>query len=161
MQMKNHYLNIYLVLFLASILIPGCKENPVANNKITQLELLGKEVHSLINLHRTSVGLTELEWSDIIAAECITHSIDMARNGTIDHNGFYERIDRIKEKITVNWAGENVALNWSTQAAVTSWLNSPGHKNNIESNSNLTGVGIAFDSDSAMYLTQIFVKSSD
>jgi uncharacterized protein YkwD len=84
----------------------------------------------------------------------------MANSKTINHDGFYERIDRIKEKIPLNWAGENVALNWSVQAAVTSWLNSPGHKSNIESNSNLTGVGVAFDSDSAMYLTQIFVKGS-
>jgi uncharacterized protein YkwD len=110
-------------------------------------------------VHRVSIGLSELEWSEIVAAECRTHSSNLANIGTINHDGFYERIDRIKQNISLNWAGENVALNWSTKAAVTSWLNSPGHKSNIESNSNLTGVGIAFDADSAMYLTQIFIRS--
>jgi uncharacterized protein YkwD len=150
-----------LILLFAFLLLNCSQENPVSNNKTNYLDDLGKEVHRLVNLHRSSIGLLELEWSEIIAAECKTHSIDMANSKTINHDGFYERIDRIKEKIPLNWAGENVALNWSVQAAVTSWLNSPGHKNNIESNANLTGVGVAFDSDSAIYFTQIFVKSSN
>lgn len=156
MDQKNQITS--LVLFIVLLFLTACKENPVSNNETSYVENLEKDVHRFVNLHRTSMGLSELEWNEVIAAECRTHSIDMANNGTINHDGFYERIDRIKEKIPVNWAGENVALNWSTQAAVTSWLNSPGHKSNIESNSNLTGVGIAFDADSAMYLTQIFVR---
>ena len=159
--MKNPFIKLWLVFLLTLIALISCENNPVSNNKTNYLEDLGKEVHRLVNLHRASIGLPELEWSEIIAAECRTHSIDMADSKTINHDGFYERIDRIKEKIPLNWAGENVALNWSAQAAVTSWLNSPGHKSNIESNSNLTGVGVAFDSDSAMYLTQIFIKSSN
>ena len=49
----------------------------------------------------------------------------------------------------------------NAQGAVTAWLNSPGHKSNIESNSNLTGVGVAFDEDSTMYFTQIFIRSTE
>ena len=45
------------------------------------------------------------------------------------------------------------------KAVVTAWLNSPGHKSNIESNSNLTGVGVAFDGGT-IYFTQIFIRSS-
>ncbi len=149
------------ILLIAIILLSCNSQNPVSTNEVNNLESLEKEVHQLINLHRASIGLSELNWSEIVAAECRTHSSSLANSGTINHDGFYERIDRIKEKISVSWAGENVAQNWSTQSAVTSWLNSPGHKSNIESNSNLTGVGIAFDADSAMYLTQIFIRSSE
>jgi uncharacterized protein YkwD len=159
--MNNSSFKLWLVFLLTLVPLISCENNPVSNNKINFLNDLGKEVHQLINVHRVSIGLSELEWSEIIAAECRTHSIDMANSKIINHDGFYERIDRIKEKIPLNWAGENVALNWSTQAAVTSWLNSPGHKSNIESNSNLTGVGVAFDADSAMYLTQIFVRRNE
>ncbi len=159
--MKNPFLKLRLVFLLTLIPLISCENNPVSNNKTNYLDDLGKEVHRLVNLHRASIGLPDLEWSEIISAECRIHSIDMSNTGNINHDGFYERIDRIKEKIPLNWAGENVALNWNAQAAVTSWLNSPGHKSNIESNSNLTGVGVAFDSDSAMYLTQIFIKSSN
>jgi len=159
--MKNLFIKLLLIFLLAFISLISCENNLVSDNKTNYSDELGKEVHRLVNLHRVSIGLPELEWNEIIAAECRIHSTDMSNMRTINHDGFYERIDRIKEKIPLNWAGENVAFNWSAQAAVTSWLNSPGHKSNIESNSNLTGVGVVFDSDSAMYFTQIFVKSSD
>jgi uncharacterized protein YkwD len=159
--MKNPFLILSLVFFVIFFPLISCENNPLSNNKTNYSDELGKKVHRLVNIHRTSIGLPELEWSEIIAAECRTHSTNIANTGTINHDGFYERIDRIKEKIPVSWAGENVAQNWSTQGAVTSWLNSPGHRKNIESNSNLTGVGIAFDEDSAMYLTQIFIRSSE
>ena len=156
--MKSKLLATSLFLFFS---LSNCNDNPASSNETNYLDDLGKEVHRLINLHRTSIGLEALEWSEIIATECKAHSIDMANARTINHDGFYERADRIKEKIPLSWAGENVALNWSAQSAVTSWLNSPGHKSNIESNSNLTGVGVAVDADSALYLTQIFVMSSN
>lgn len=159
--MKNPFLILSLFFFVTFIPLISCGNNPVSDNKTNYSDELGKEVHRLVNIHRISIGLPELEWSEIIAAECKTHSSNIASTGTINHDGFYERIDRIKEKIPVSWAGENVAQNWSTQAAVTSWLNSPGHKSNIESNSNLSAVGIAFDEDSAMYLTQIFIRSGE
>ncbi len=107
------------------------------------------------------MGLTALEWNDIIAEQCRSHSIILANAHTINHDGFNERINKIGETIPWSWAGENVAYNYSAQGAVTAWLNSPGHKSNIESNSNLTGVGVAFDEDSVMYFTQIFIRSSN
>jgi uncharacterized protein YkwD len=159
--MKNFQFITLLITLSVLHIITGCKENPASSIGSGHKYELEKEVHRLINLHRTGIGLPELEWSEIIAEECRLHSIGMADSQNINHNGFYERIDRIKENISLGWAGENVAFNWSPQSAVTSWLDSPGHRNNIESNSNLTGVGVAFDTDSAMYFTQIFVRSSE
>jgi uncharacterized protein YkwD len=85
----------------------------------------------------------------------------MANAHTINHDGFNERVNKIGETISWSWAGENVAYNYSAQSVVTAWLNSPGHKSNIESNSNLTGVGVAFDEDSVMYFTQIFIRGNN
>jgi uncharacterized protein YkwD len=159
--MSRQNLKNSLALFIALLLLAACKGNPVSNNETSYTGNLAKEVHRLINLHRTSIGLEELEWNETIAAECRIHSINMAGIRAINHDRFNEIINKIGVTISLNWASENVALNWSSQAAVTSWLNSPGHKSNIESNSNLTGVGVAFDVDSAMYFTQIFVRSSE
>ena len=106
------------------------------------------------------MGLSALEWNDIIANECRQHSEEMANAHTINHDGFNERINKIGETISWSWAGENVAYNYSAQGAVTAWLNSPGHKSNIESNSNLTGVGVAYDGDT-IYFTQIFIRSNN
>jgi uncharacterized protein YkwD len=158
--MKCLLVKLWFLFPLALIPSVSCENNPTSSLDNNHLNDLAKEVHKLVNLHRTSMGLPQLEWSEIVAEECRAHSDDMANSGTINHDGFHERIDRIKEKVSLKWAGENVALNWSTNAAVESWLNSPGHKSNIESNSDLTGVGVAFDENSAMYFTQIFVTTS-
>jgi uncharacterized protein YkwD len=159
--MKNHFLKLAITIFLLLILSISCEDNPVSNNENNPSNSIEQEVHLLINEHRVSIGLAELEWNETIAAECRNHSIDMANAHTINHDGFYDRVNKIKETIPWSWAGENVAYNYSAQGAVTAWLNSPGHKSNIESNSNLTGVGVAFDEDSVMYFTQIFIKSSE
>ena len=159
--MKKLFLKLSLIFLLALFPISGCEDDPVSNNENYHSNSIEEEVHRLINLHRTGIGLSPLEWNDVIAEQCRNHSIDMANAHTINHDGFNERINKIGETIPWNWAGENVAYNYSAQSAVTAWLNSPGHKSNIESNSNLTGVGVAFNEDSVMYFTQIFIRSSN
>ena len=160
-MMKKTFLIIIYLLFLASFLSTGCKDDPVSTNESNPSNSIEQEVHLLINEHRVSIGLAELEWNETIAEQCRNHSIEMANAHTINHDGFNERINNIRETIPWSWAGENVAYHFSAQGAVTAWLNSPGHKSNIESNSNLTGVGVAFDEDSVMYFTQIFIRSSN
>ena len=161
--MKNSFLK-YSVLFLLSIFfIVSCEDDSVTtdNQSGTPSNSVEAEVHRLVNLHRTGMGLPALEWNEIIANECRQHSQEMANAHTINHDGFNERIRKIGETISWGWAGENVAYNYSAESVVTAWLNSPGHKSNIESNSNLTGVGVAFDEDSVIYFTQIFIRSSN
>ena len=161
--MKNSFLKYSALLFLIIFSIIGCEDDSITannNNNGTPSNSIEAEVHRLVNLHRTGMGLPALEWNDIIANECRQHSQEMANAHTINHDGFNERINKIGETISWSWAGENVAYNYSAQGAVTAWLNSPGHKSNIESNSNLTGVGVAFDEDSVMYFTQIFIRSN-
>ena len=151
--MKKSPLKFSFIFFLIFIYSVGCEDDPITaykNNNGTPSNNVEAEVHRLINLHRTGMGLTALEWNDVIANECRLHSEEMADSHTINHDGFYDRVNKIKETIPWSWAGENVAYNYSAQGAVTAWLNSPGHKSNIESNSNLTGVGVAFDEDSRM-----------
>ena len=161
--MKNKSLKSFSLLLLVLFLTFACEDNPVTsnNNNGTPSNNVEAEVHRLINLHRTGIGLPALEWNNVIANECRQHSQDMANAHTINHDGFNERINKIGEAISWSWAGENVAYNYSAQSVVTAWLNSPGHKSNIESNSDLTGVGVAFDEDSVMYFTQIFIRSSN
>jgi len=156
---KKQNLKVLIIFLTALIFLISCEEDSVSPNKENPSNSIEKEVHQLINAHRTGMGLDPLEWNETIATECRTHSREMANAHTINHDGFNERINKIGETISWSWAGENVAYNYSAEAVVIAWLNSPGHKSNIESNSNLTGVGVAFDEDSVMYFTQIFIKS--
>jgi uncharacterized protein YkwD len=159
--MSYSFIKLALTIFLLLIFSTSCKDDSVSSTENNPSNSVEAEVHRLINLHRAGIGLAELEWNDVIAEQCRNHSIEMANAHTINHDGFNDRINKIGETITWNWAGENVAYNYSAQGAVTAWLNSPGHKSNIESNSNLTGVGVAFDKDSVMYFTQIFIRSNN
>ncbi len=160
--MTKQKLKVFIIFLTASILLIGCESDPVtSNNSGNPSNSIEKEVHQLINAHRTGIGLMSFEWNETIATECRNHSIEMANARTINHDGFNERINKIGETISWNWAGENVAYNYSAEAVVIAWLNSPGHKSNIESNSNLTGVGVAFDEDSTIYFTQIFIRSTE
>jgi len=161
--MKNKLLNFSFLLLFILFFTFSCEDDPIRSinsNSGTPSDTVEAAVHRLVNEHRTGMGLPALEWNEIIANECRQHSEEMANAHTINHDGFNERINKIGETISWNWAGENVAYNYSAEAVVIAWLNSPGHKNNIESNSNLTGVGVAYDG-STIYFTQIFIRSSD
>lgn len=162
--MKNRLLKISVLLIAIISFAFSCEDDPVTNynnnNNGTPSDSVEAKVHQLVNEHRTGMGLAALQWNETIAIECRIHSEEMANTNSLNHNGFNERINKIGETISWSWAGENVAYNYSVQGAVTAWLNSPGHKSNIESNSNLTGVGVAYDGNT-IYFTQIFIRSSN
>lgn len=162
--MKNKILKITFLLFVTVFFAFSCEDDPVASNNNTingtPSDSVEVEVHRLVNEHRIGMGLSALEWNEIIANECRQHSQEMSSTHSLNHDGFNERINKIGETISWNWAGENVAYNYSAEAVVIAWLNSPGHKSNIESNSNLTGVGVAYDG-STIYFTQIFIRSNN
>jgi len=162
--MKNRILKITLLLFIAAFFSFSCEDDPVAsndnNNYSTPSDSVEAKVYQLVNEHRTGMGLAALEWNETIALECRQHSQDMASTNSLNHDGFVERVNKIGETISWSWAGENVAYNYSAEAVVLAWLNSPGHKSNIESNSNLTGVGVAYDGGT-IYFTQIFIRSME
>ncbi len=160
--MKIAFLKYSALFFLINFFIIGCEDDPATSNinNSSPADSVEAEVHRLVNEHRIGMGLSALEWNDIIANECRQHSEEMANAHTINHDGFNERINKIGETIPWSWAGENVAYNYSAQGAVTAWLNSPGHKSNIESNSNFTGVGVAYDGGT-IYFTQIFIRSNN
>jgi uncharacterized protein YkwD len=65
--------------------------------------------------------------------------------------------------IPLSGIAENVGINdyppsGTVRAAVSGWLGSRGHRENIEGRYDLTGVGIVRDAQGAYYYTQIFVR---
>jgi len=135
----------------------GENESPYAD--------LEQATFNSINAHRASIGLSKLNWSGVMADQARDHSEAMA-DGRVNfsHDGFNDRVDAIKKEISIGGAGENVAMNWGSAdpvgVAVSGWLNSTGHRNNIEGDYDLTGVGVAKNEDGKYYLTQIFAKSA-
>lgn len=117
---------------------------------------------TLINNHRKSIGLKTLVLNLDLVDIVTDHSEDMATGAVpFGHTGFSTRCTNSRAVLGGgNWCGENVAMGQKTpQAAFSSWMNSPGHRANIEqSRATHTGFGYAKSSGGAYYWTQIFIE---
>ncbi len=104
------------------------------------------EVIALINQARIENGLSPLSVDELLQATAQTKAKDMVDNNYFSHTSpTYGSPFQMMQNAGVLYktAGENIAGNSSIQAAVTSWLNSPSHKENILSNAyNYLGVGV-------------------
>ena len=107
-----------------------------------------KEFISLLNAHRVSVGCAPLEWEGRVADVAEAHSEDMVTRDFFSHTNpdGDSPWDRLNDAgISFRLAAENIAWGYtSAEAVLTGWLESPGHRANIE-NCALThhGVGLA------------------
>ena len=136
----------------------GAPESPSAAKT---LEL---RTFQLVNEHRRSLGLAPLAYDTRIAAIARLHSENMA-DGRISpgHEGFEERERQISKTIPLRGMAENVGVNdyprsKTVRAAVSGWLGSRGHRENIEGRYDTAGVGIARNARGTWYFTQIFVR---
>ena len=126
------------------------------------LRAIERAVYNQINEYRESQGLNPLTLNDNISGQARFHSQNMADGDVLfSHNGFEQRIEAIATVISYQGAAENVAFNQGypdpAARAVQSWLNSPGHLQNIQGDFDLTGVGVAQNPQGEYYFTQIFV----
>jgi uncharacterized protein YkwD len=122
---------------------------------------MSTEILRLVNQHRRAIGRPPLEANSFMSSVALEHSRDML-SGKIPfgHDGFHDRIDRIRKKIgPMHVAAENVASGpMSAREVVAGWLHSPGHRRNIEGDFKFTGIGLAFGRDGNIFFTQIFAK---
>jgi len=115
---------------------------------------------TLINDYRTSIGLNALETINHISYKSEEHNEYMIANKVVNHDFFQERSQNIIHVLGAVKVNENVAYNYVTaEAALNAWLNSPGHKANIEGAFTHFGISITADPETGKkYYTNIFVK---
>lgn len=124
---------------------------------------LEQAVLTQINQYRASRKLPPLALDARISEQARMHSQSMASGRTpFSHNGFQQRVQAIARTIPYSRAAENVAYNQGysdpVRQAVQGWLQSTGHRQNIEGTFDLTGVGIAQNAKGEYYFTQIFIR---
>ena len=108
------------------------------------------QVLSLVNQHRASLGLGQLSSDAALSRSAVWKSMNMAGLNYFDHNddpigrSVGQRLADCGWPSNLGW-GENIAYGYGTPDQVMSgWLNSPGHKANIENPSfTSSGVGVA------------------
>ena len=117
------------------------------------------ETMKLINDYRVSIGLNALERINHISYKCQEHNKYMIANNAVDHNDFVARSENIMQVLGAKKVGENVAYNYKTsQAVVQGWLESAGHKENIEGDYTHFGLAVTTDAAGRKYYTNIFAK---
>lgn len=115
-----------------------------------------------INTYRSKNGLPPLTMNKLISKEAENHSHNMATNQIpFSHDGFKNRMQQLFACFKqANAIAENIAYVYTdTKSVVNVWINSPGHRKNIEGNYNLTGIGIAHSKDGKIFVTQIFLHN--
>ncbi|MGH1339132.1 MAG: CAP domain-containing protein [Aureispira sp.] len=113
-----------------------------------------------INQHRAQQYLPLLQINPHIQVAATQHAQDMADGRqSFGHEGFQERARVLLHKLSGTSVAENVALgSANAERIVQTWLESSGHRNNIEGDFDWTGIGIALSSDQQYYYCQIFIK---
>ena len=117
------------------------------------------EAMQIINEYRLSVGLNALQQINHISYKSEEHDNYMITNNVVNHNNFVSRSENLISVLGAKRVGENVAYNYNTpKAAVTAWLNSPSHKENIVGDYTHFGIAIKTNADGKKYYTNIFAK---
>ena len=147
------------LLVALSVLFASCDtSNSSTTPKMENLSF-SLEVFEEINTYRVSQSLAPLSWDSTIAQVAFTHSENMA-TGTVPfgHEGFNDRYAELTALIGITAIAENVALGQQTaKQVVEGWINSDGHRKNIEGNYTKSGIGIVYKGSSPYY-TQIFTN---
>ncbi len=134
-------------------------EAPTSN----EFAAMEQAVHQQVNQYRQSLNLSPLSLDSRISQQARLHSQAMAKGQVpFSHNGFEGRVKAIGQSIPFRTAAENVAYNMGysdpVRQAVQGWIESPGHRKNMEGKFDLTGIGVTKNAKGEYYLTQLFFK---
>lgn len=165
--MRKLYLLLALILFNLSLMSCSAEDDneildqssSTENIKINYVQM-DYEIVELINAHRISIGLNTINLLDPASKEAISHNQYMIEQGRISHDNFGSRAQVLMNEANAKKVSENVGYGYSSaQAVVEAWLNSEGHKKNIE-DAAITHIGISSktNSEGKYYYTNIFVK---
>ena len=135
--MRKGDITVALLLGVAlTACVPAGAPVPSAQQPATSIAEEVQQLATLINNHRKAIGCRTLAWNAVLTSVAQAHSDDMVRRNYFTHN--------TPEGVTpgqrmqaagIHWTreAENIAAGQATARAVyAAWMNSPGHRENIE-----------------------------
>ena len=156
-----------LLLVLLSISLVSCSKEEMASDEnnntpvnvtyaYSQEEL---QLFNIINDYRASKGLNRLDKIDYMSVKSEEHDHYMISKGGVSHDYFQDRYEALVKNLGAVNVSENVAYNYSTpQGVFNAWLNSAGHKANIEGDFTHIGIATRTNSEGKKFYTNLFMK---
>lgn len=149
------------------------KNQDFTGAKANELE---RQIFDMTNAFRAQHGVSELRWSDDVAAVARSHAKDMAANSYFNHQNLEGKkvgntqnsdgtltIGRLESAGLIYFAcGENIDAGYYTaEAAVDGWINSTkGHRDNLlAADFRYLGVGAAYNENDSMGYKTRFVQN--
>ncbi len=160
--MKTFYSKTWFVFACFTVLFFNIScSNDDDSLDIEQQEALSiaEEILQLVNTHRASINKEPLAINDLATKLAEEHTRYMIAQNDISHDDFDKRSDRLIKEEKAFRTGENVAYGQqSAKAVMEAWINSSGHRANIEGDFTHIGIGVIKNSSGVYYFTQIFLK---
>ena len=154
-------LPIVLVLSMSSC-SKDSSETTTESKVVTVYNYTEDEVklEDLINEYRVANGLNALQIVNHISFKSEEHNEYMIEKNVVNHDYFEARSNNIIQVLGADKVGENIAYNFSTpNSALHAWLNSPGHKANLEGDYTHFGISITINPTTGKkYYTNMFMK---
>jgi len=160
--------SIFKLLFVAFLLTfsVSCSTDNIddveATNQniiIPEAKTIEIEIMEIINSHRISLGLNSLNANGMIKGQAYSHSDYMVVNNNVSHDNFYQRKAYLVNNDGAQVVSENVAYGFtSAQSVVNAWLNSEGHRENLEGDFTEFDISAEQNDQGKWYFTNIFIK---
>jgi uncharacterized protein YkwD len=127
---------------------------------------LAAQTVDLVNAHRATLGLSQLAVGSALQASAVWKARHMAKYSYMAHDDPAPPVSRSAGErmaacgVTGSW-GENIAAGFPSPASVVNgWLNSPGHRANIENPNFVSmGSGAAASASGQLYWAHAFSSS--
>ncbi|SDS28700.1 Cysteine-rich secretory protein family protein [Formosa sp. Hel1_31_208] len=155
------------IMVLVALLTFSCSTEKFPDETINSMSLpsapsakaIEIEILELINAHRITEGLTPLNNHDVIKSVAFTHTDYMVEVDNVSHDNFFQRKNSLIENTSAINVSENVAYAFSSaESVVNAWLNSDGHRENIEGDYTDFDVSAEQNAEGKWYFTNIFIK---
>lgn len=160
--MKTYALKTWSILLCFAVLTGAvsCSKDDSAEAIEKQEALtVSEEILLLVNAHRSSLGKEPLATNNLATRLSEAHTRYMIAQNDISHDNFDDRADRLFNEENAKSVSENVAAKQqSAKAVMEAWLNSQGHRENIEGNFTHIGISAIKNDVGQYYYTQLFLS---
>ncbi|MCD2259324.1 CAP domain-containing protein [Psychroserpens luteolus] len=155
------------IMALVALLSFSCSTESIPDETIDTMALpvppaaktIEIEILELINAHRINEGLTPLNNHNTIKAVAYTHTDYMVESNNVGHDNFFQRKNSLMQNASATRVSENVAYAYSSaESVVNAWINSDGHRDNIEGDFTDFDISAEQNDEGKWYFTNIFIK---